>query len=88
MTVRTARIARAAFRPTVEEVQAYLPSNYHVLHSQTSESAIYIAGQDSAGWTLDDYVIPRLASGLICAREVEQPSPEDRARAIGNQLEA
>jgi hypothetical protein len=32
---------------------------------------IDITGTDQAGWTLDDYVIPRLASGLIVAKEVE-----------------
>ena len=31
---------------------------------------ITIFGTDSAGWTLDDYVIPRLASGMIYATEV------------------
>jgi hypothetical protein len=29
-----------------------------------------IAGRDVAGWTLDDYVIPRLASGMYYAEEV------------------
>jgi hypothetical protein len=29
-----------------------------------------IGGRDSCGWTLDDYVIPRLASGMYFAEEV------------------
>lgn len=29
-----------------------------------------IAGEDNAGWTFDDYVEPRLASGLIYAKEI------------------
>lgn len=32
--------------------------------------AVLIGGVDKAGWTLDDYVIPRLASGLHFAKEV------------------
>ena len=32
-----------------------------------------IAGEDVAGWTLDDYVIPRLGSGLIFAEEIIEP---------------
>lgn len=56
-------------------VQAYLPANYIArLESNAApydESIhIVIEGVDSAGWTLDDYVIPRLASGLITATEV------------------
>ena len=31
---------------------------------------IWIAGEDRAGWTLDDYVMPRLNSGLIYGNEV------------------
>jgi hypothetical protein len=32
---------------------------------------IIIAGEDGPGRTFDDYVIPRLASGFIFAREVD-----------------
>jgi hypothetical protein len=48
-------------------VAAYLPSNYRVT-GETPEQ-VSIAGQDNAGWTLDGYVIPRLASGMIFAKE-------------------
>lgn len=48
-------------------VAAYLPSNYEAVEAG---GAILIAGTDSAGWTLDGYVLPRLASGLIFAQEL------------------
>jgi len=50
-----------------EIVARYLPSNYRV--TGQDEQNVYIAGEDNAGWTLDGYVIPRLGSGLIVARE-------------------
>ena len=49
-------------------VQEYLPSNYEAVEQ---DGEIVIFGRDSAGWTLDDYVIPRLASGMIYATEVK-----------------
>jgi hypothetical protein len=49
-------------------VSAYLPSNYKV--TEVHDTYAVIEGVDNAGWTLDDYVIPRLASGLIFAKEV------------------
>ena len=52
---------------TVAEVQAYMPSNYEAFELG---HLIYITGHDYAGWTLDGYVIPRLSSGLIAAREL------------------
>jgi hypothetical protein len=65
---RYARVARARnLRPDSGEVMAYLPANYQVIH--TDDYSVMIAGQDHAGWTLDGYVIPRLASGLISAEE-------------------
>jgi hypothetical protein len=57
-----------------ERVAAYLPGNYRVVGRTairaSDEVQILIAGRDVAGWTLDDYVIPRLASGLIFAEEI------------------
>ena len=50
-----------------EEVAAYLPNGYAVLGETMDDRTrpIYvIGGYDNAGWTLTDYVIPRLASGL------------------------
>jgi hypothetical protein len=62
-----------------QEVAAYMPGNYQVTGSKMAppyEGASYeklvvtIEGTDSHGWTLDDYVIPRLGSGLMFAKEV------------------
>lgn len=52
----------------LDQVRRFLPSNY--IASTSQEGAIVIEGEDNAGWTLDGYVIPRLASGLIYAREI------------------
>lgn len=51
-------------------VANYLPANYRVLAAVENPRMVLIAGKDSHGWTLDDYVIPRLASGLHFAKEV------------------
>lgn len=53
--------------PEPETVEKYLPSNYKITYYH--DDAIGIEGVDNAGWTLDGYVIPRLASGLITCRE-------------------
>lgn len=71
----------------ISAVQAYLPHNYKVLgaHSgftvkraddgseETIESGVLIVGEDDSGWTLDGYVLPRLASGLHYGFEIELP---------------
>lgn len=49
-------------------VGRYMPDNYKVYHCG---EVIMIAGKDVAGWTLDGYVIPRLQSGNIIAKEVD-----------------
>lgn len=66
--VRRAVIARRNNEPSRERVEAYLPGNYWIDVAYDDE--FVLAGTDVAGWTLDDYVIPRLASGLIFAEEV------------------
>lgn len=48
---------------TVKGVAAYLPDNYTVSGISSDGTVVFIAGKDRAGWTLTDYVIPRLASG-------------------------
>ncbi len=58
-------------------VAAYLPANYTVI-GEGSEGVL-IVGKDSAGWTLQDYVLPRLASGLWFGREL---SADDYADAL------
>ena len=55
---------------TREQVQGYLPSNYNVVHQDPNGQGVLIAGEDDHGWTMDDYVLPRLASGLMPGREV------------------
>ena len=56
-----------------EQVAPYLPGNYRAEHR--ARGGTVIIGRDRNGWTLEDYVIPRLASGLIFARI---PSTNDR----------
>ena len=51
-----------------DRVAAFLPSNYSVVSQ--ADGIVTIAGTDNAGWTLDDYVLPRLASGLLFGIEV------------------
>lgn len=65
--VRVAEVVGGA--RSVDEVRAYMPRNYRVI-DRGADMAILIEGEDVAGWTLDGYVIPRLASGLIFAREI------------------
>jgi len=55
-------------RADLDTVRAYLPHNYSA--ERNALDAIVIEGTDDAGWTLDGYVIPRLASGFIFAAEV------------------
>ena len=65
-----------------EQVERYLPDNYRVIHTflggslpgRVSEEHV-IKGEDVAGWTLDAYVIPRCASGLISVREIDLSHP-------------
>ena len=68
-------------------IQAYMPSNYTARRAgqfAPFDTRIVITGYDSAGWTLDDYVIPRLASGLYWALELDDTEYElllDEAQA-------
>jgi hypothetical protein len=63
-----------------KEVEAYLPANYELVsdHDADPEGRMkncVIQGVDKAGWKLDTYIIPRLASGNITCREY--PSRHD-----------
>lgn len=49
----------------VDVIRKYLPHNYFAF---TFSNDVIVVGMDSAGWTLEDYVIPRLASGNIVAK--------------------
>lgn len=64
---RTAIVVGGA--DSLAQVQRYMPGNYEARELDTG--VIEITGEDEAGWTLDGYVIPRLASGLIWAKEVD-----------------
>jgi len=63
---------------TIDSIGRYLPSNYAAV-GLTADDAVIVQGHDHAGWTLDDYVIPRLASGLYFAEETN--SYHDYVRA-------
>ena len=52
----------------LDEVRRYLPSNYSAM--EWREGLILIYGNDVHGWTMQGYVLPRLASGMIIAREI------------------
>lgn len=63
-------LSRAAvIAADIDVVRAYLPANYRAVRVAGAPGQVLIIGQDHAGWTLDGYVIPRLASGLHFARE-------------------
>jgi hypothetical protein len=70
---RYATLTPRADRPAsdaLKTVRRYLPSNYSAdLWQRPNGAVILIHGEDSAGWTLDGYVLPRLASGMLYARE-------------------
>ncbi len=51
----------------LEAIRRYLPSNYS---AEATGDDVWITGTDNRGWTLDGYVIPRLASGWYRAEEV------------------
>ena len=57
------------YRAHAERVAAYLPANYEVV-AQDNLDIVRIVGMDRMGWTAEDYVIPRLMSGLITSQLV------------------
>lgn len=59
----------ATVKGNLDTIRNYLPSNYSA--AQRHDGSVLIFGVDSAGWTLDGYVIPRLASGMYYAKELE-----------------
>ncbi len=52
----------------LDTVERYLPANYDAV---PFGPFVLVYGTDNRGWTLEDYVLPRLASGLF------YPVPED-----------
>ncbi len=79
MTARTAIVnphSKMDFSEADEllgRVIAYLPDNYQasLVTANNLTFRVKVCGEDDAGWTLDDYVIPRLASGNMFAEETE-----------------
>lgn len=66
--VRIAKVVSTGPGPLpLSTIERYLPSNYQAV--ELPDGSVWIVGQDVAGWGLDTYVIPRLASGLIYAKE-------------------
>ena len=64
----------------LEEIRAYLPRGWQV-HARPmgpldddgrARLWAVVTGEDRAGWTFDEYVAPRLASGLLFA----EPMPD------------
>ena len=71
------QIRRAVIQTTDQAAVArFLPDNYRVVGLVPGGTLVpegtLIAGQDEAGWTLDGYVLPRLASGLLFGSEVSE----------------
>lgn len=62
-------------------LEAYLPEGYRVLHE--TDGVFVIGGRDEAGWTLDGYVIPRCASGLIWVEEIDLSHPVMKEVPVG-----
>ena len=73
-----------------ETVKVYLPSNYEVVGDLAPDSRpmTIIAGEDRMGWTLDEYVIPRLASAPYAAIELmPKPAYEQRTAILEAEVE-
>ena len=73
------RFATVRGADSEQHVGAFLPSNYKVvqgwntgdLRSDGKPGYVFlIAGSDNAGWTLDEYVIPRCWSDLMLVTEL------------------
>jgi hypothetical protein len=73
-----ARYALVVLTSERDNIDAYMPANYAVLHVEPAGDPLrphwrhaVIGGRDSAGWTLDGYVLPRLASGMYFGQEID-----------------
>lgn len=61
---------------SAERLERFLPSNYSIVGQVDERGTLagitcyLIEGVDNAGWTLDGYVLPRLASGSIFGKEI------------------
>lgn len=77
-------IRYAMIRSDSPAIAAYLPSNYTVLARGAEDPEFgglvtIIEGTDHAGWTLSEYVLPRLASGLYSGYEIDLSHPVMRS---------
>jgi len=70
--VQRKRLAIVAGHSDLDTIRKYLPRGYSAKSIGKADGVerILIEGYDDHGWTLHEYVIPSLASGLICAKEV------------------
>ena len=72
----TKNLTDEQYSAEVKTVQAYMPRGWFATlrtrgnDDGTTRQVISVTGRNNAGWTLDDYVIPRLASGNYFAKEV------------------
>jgi hypothetical protein len=70
-------------RHDAETVARYLPANYSVIGTVPTgheawpfeNACAVVCGTDQSGWTLDDYVIPRLVSGVFSSKEIKADHP-------------
>lgn len=80
------RFALVGGARTAKELWAYLPDNYAIIGGSRDDERgrpqYLICGFDYAGWTLDGYVIPRLSSGSIGAREIDPVEAVDFLRPV------
>lgn len=63
-----------------QRIKRYMPSNYGAVQLGFN---VYIVGTDVAGWTMQDYVIPRLLSGNIYAEEIDFTDQDNYYRYQG-----
>lgn len=64
------QLRKAVVFSSSPSVESYLPRRYNVVRVDEQGNRTYIEGIDFRGWTLDGYVIPRLASGRMRCEEI------------------
>jgi hypothetical protein len=74
-SMKHSEVRRAVASGDARTVAAYLPSNYRVVRE--TQDGVLIEGTDQLGWGLDSYVKPRLASGFIGCRELDENEDPD-----------
>jgi hypothetical protein len=63
-------VVRSNSSDKIDSIKALLPANYQVMRISPDGEGVLIGGVDDHGWSMEEYVIPRLGSGMIAAREV------------------